>query len=465
MFENEILKIQYKALKKMLIASEIMLNKHDEEILGYLVIEEGKKGIGLTVTDIIIPEQKTSSVLCKDDNKNPKTFCNIPHELIPKIKGWFHSHKTMGLFYSSTDDETLENWCYKKDYAIGIVVSLPDKLKIYIQRGKPLLTDKQEIEYEIEYELEEKLRKEIEKELETKVKTKKKKKTKNTDTATPTIDNRNKNPNSPFYESNIKENIKGFLSNHTKPKWVLINKTLLNVSCIALKVETNKGSIFQYIDYYSKPKKKRGKIVKTYCECYTTTTQQTPTTKCDRCKEIFEDLKKVEKYFPYQKQSPKDVRNALKYTEKSINDMPKTTNWLCEHIDYHNPEDVFCLETLEVPDCVNCKHNRTHVVESKTITTYEPKIKGKKLTKKQRKNLIKKGWVYDAKKGWVYSKKFKKKCPLLKVLYNIDGCGVMQVFSNVKNLKDIDKPSFLCAFSGSFPDCESCTKELMETTN
>ena len=168
------LDITYEAFRKMLIASQIVADKHNCEVMGLLVAEEGKNKHGLTVTDIIIPEQTIEPMECKLDIGKTLSEKNIPRELVPKIRGWFHSHKTIGCFYSGEDDKTLENWASIGNYAIGIVVSLPDNVKAYIQHGKPILTDKQEVNVNILFpEIDNKMREALETDLAQKLTVKK----------------------------------------------------------------------------------------------------------------------------------------------------------------------------------------------------------------------------------------------------------------------------------------------------
>ena len=166
---DNILNVTFDAFQKMLIYTQLAQDKHESEVLGFLVIEEGKKGLGLTVVDVILPEQDATQGECKLNVG--ETLTSIPQDLVPKIKGWWHSHQKMGCFYSQTDNETLENWCYKKHYAVGVVVSLPYNIKAYIQHGKPLMTEKQEIDVKILFNKNKTLHEQLEKEITKKIKT------------------------------------------------------------------------------------------------------------------------------------------------------------------------------------------------------------------------------------------------------------------------------------------------------
>ena len=164
----------------MLTISQIVDDKYDEEVLGLLVIEEGKNGKGLTVVNVITPEQKIGSASCEMVIGETISQKEIPKELVPKIKGWWHSHKTMGVFFSTTDDTTLENWASMLPYAVGVVVSLPDKIKAFLQYGKPYLSKQIEMEVKVNFPSVGNLREELEKELDKKIIKKEAKKTKQT---------------------------------------------------------------------------------------------------------------------------------------------------------------------------------------------------------------------------------------------------------------------------------------------
>ena len=185
MVENQILKITFTAYRKMLLLSEYVAETYDKETTWFLVCEEGKNGFGITITDIVIPEQKISSVECEVKIGSTFSVEGLPLKLVPKIKGFGHSHKSLGCEFSAKDTETLENWAYCRNYAIGVVVSLPSEIKAYIQYGKPLLTEKLECDLKIITDTEDKIKEDLVKVIEAKiVKPKEKPKTEQTAIAT-----------------------------------------------------------------------------------------------------------------------------------------------------------------------------------------------------------------------------------------------------------------------------------------
>ena len=166
----------------MFVGSQIVYDKYKAEVLGFLLIKEGKNGEGLTVYDVLYPKQTVQGAHCELDISG-LTPEEIPLDLMPKIKGWFHSHHNMGTFYSGEDNDTLDSWVSGKKYAIGIVLSFPNKMKAWIQYGKPLKTAKISLDVNIVYSAEDELKKELTEHLEKQVLVKKKKAKKKLKTA------------------------------------------------------------------------------------------------------------------------------------------------------------------------------------------------------------------------------------------------------------------------------------------
>ena len=146
---NEIL-IDYETYQKMFAYANIAKSKLDSEVGGYLVIDEIPEG-GLKVIDILLPEQTVSG-----GSFTAKPGIKCAPEVIPKIKGWWHSHHNMGTFHSGTDDDTLgDKWngetATSPPYALSIVVALPNEIKAYLQYFKPIALKKVEIPVSISY--------------------------------------------------------------------------------------------------------------------------------------------------------------------------------------------------------------------------------------------------------------------------------------------------------------------------
>lgn len=85
-----------------------LVKNHDREMGGHLVVKKIDDD-KLIVEDIYVPEQETSSVSYLPSTKEIALMAKTNPELIPKIKGWFHSHADMGAFWSGDDTQTARN--------------------------------------------------------------------------------------------------------------------------------------------------------------------------------------------------------------------------------------------------------------------------------------------------------------------------------------------------------------------
>jgi len=93
-----------------------------EEIGGLLVVDTNCNT--LTVEDVILTKQEASAGGVNFDESDFSRILNnmarYKPDLIPKIKGWWHSHSDMNTFWSSTDEDAIRK--YKK--LCGICVSI-----------------------------------------------------------------------------------------------------------------------------------------------------------------------------------------------------------------------------------------------------------------------------------------------------------------------------------------------------
>jgi len=90
----------------------------DGEIIGFLIIDDVN---GLLVEDVILPRQEISSTTCDFNSLQFDTLLSDNNIDISKIRGWFHSHDTMGLGFSHTDDDTIEKLGRRMPYVVSIV--------------------------------------------------------------------------------------------------------------------------------------------------------------------------------------------------------------------------------------------------------------------------------------------------------------------------------------------------------
>jgi len=113
--------ISVDAMKKIYSYAEAV----DSEIAGLLVVDtvNGKQ----VISDALIFEQRASSAEVELDIKSvSKEIAKLAKEKkvdIEKIKGWWHSHNDMEVFWSSTDDACFDNMSTISSIVYGIVVN------------------------------------------------------------------------------------------------------------------------------------------------------------------------------------------------------------------------------------------------------------------------------------------------------------------------------------------------------
>ena len=114
--------------------------------VGWLLLGEESKDGSLTISDVLLPKQKVSA--CHFEMVADKVLTSIEHP--ETVKGFGHSHVTMGTFHSCTDDDTLEDkWSGAGRYGLSIVVSLPNEIRAYISFYKPVETKALEVPLQI----------------------------------------------------------------------------------------------------------------------------------------------------------------------------------------------------------------------------------------------------------------------------------------------------------------------------
>lgn len=101
------------------------LRASEGEIGGILVIDDSE---GLLIEDIIITKQKVTGghfeLDAEDLGRTITEIMTKNPELMPKMKGWWHSHSTFGCFWSLVDDATTERFLnYGMKYCVSIVQS------------------------------------------------------------------------------------------------------------------------------------------------------------------------------------------------------------------------------------------------------------------------------------------------------------------------------------------------------
>lgn len=158
-------KISKRAFLKIKYMTEEM---GKDEAVGIIIAEN------LRVKDILIFEQNVSSTGCDLETSEFGDFLEKVAEEHPEkmsqIKGTWHSHNTMGCFWSHIDEDNIEHLLSNGDSIISIVSSLePLNLLVRVDINTPFGTvTLNGVNYEIELEDEE-LKEEVKENIEEKI--------------------------------------------------------------------------------------------------------------------------------------------------------------------------------------------------------------------------------------------------------------------------------------------------------
>lgn len=133
----EPIRISGKAYQKMKFYTKLA----DGEIAGLLVI--GKDSDGILVDDVILFEQTAGAStveLSKDDMGKFMRDMILQNraDIIPNIRGWWHSHSDMSVFWSTTDDNCIKRLMNRMDFVISIVTNKSEAMKVRLDCKKPL---------------------------------------------------------------------------------------------------------------------------------------------------------------------------------------------------------------------------------------------------------------------------------------------------------------------------------------
>lgn len=115
-------KVKYKAYLKLTNYTR----KINTEWGGLLVVN--KRDNVLVVEDVLLLPQSASlsyfKLNPKELSKALEGYARNSPELLPKLKGWAHSHVNMNVYWSGEDDDTFVGLCrYFGDFVLGVVVN------------------------------------------------------------------------------------------------------------------------------------------------------------------------------------------------------------------------------------------------------------------------------------------------------------------------------------------------------
>ena len=149
---------------KVIAYAESAYRQYKSEIGGQLVVLEDKDG-DYILEDPVILKQEISSGNCELDGEQlaihyskmiGKHGNNVRH-------CWWHSHHTMGAFWSGTDDATILSHP-AKDWTLSLVVNLKKEYKLRIQFFSPFMHEENvELNFlQEEYDVDDAIDKEVE---------------------------------------------------------------------------------------------------------------------------------------------------------------------------------------------------------------------------------------------------------------------------------------------------------------
>jgi len=124
----------------------VLSQEYDTEVAGYLVGSIVNGNIHLE--DILIPEQDTSQTSV---SINPQQMLQLRREYPDKcsrIIGHWHSHHSMGCFWSKTDEENMEQIADPRKLFV-FIVSSKGKHLIRIEMREPIHISLDKVGYEI----------------------------------------------------------------------------------------------------------------------------------------------------------------------------------------------------------------------------------------------------------------------------------------------------------------------------
>lgn len=142
-------------------------SNYDKEIAGFIFGEIKEDGIYLE--DLLIPEQEAGGGSVTLQGKELVKLRKEYGDKCKKILGEWHSHNSMGAFWSSTDEDDFIKPFAKPRKVTLFIVSSEGKHLIRMEIRKPFFMSLDKLPYVVEEEEDNKLKKLLEKEIKKKV--------------------------------------------------------------------------------------------------------------------------------------------------------------------------------------------------------------------------------------------------------------------------------------------------------
>jgi len=162
------IKIPIKMQKSLKDKLDWLANYFDKEIGGWITGEVTKDGIILD--DLLIPEQEVGMASVDISGKQLALMRKEYGDKCKRILGEWHSHNSMGNFFSGTDESLIEQHMGPRKTSIFIVSSKGEGHRIRFEMRKPFHISIDNLPYEVE--IDNKVIKSLEKEIKKKVKEK-----------------------------------------------------------------------------------------------------------------------------------------------------------------------------------------------------------------------------------------------------------------------------------------------------
>lgn len=124
-----------------------LTHKYPDEISGFLTgeIKDGE----IIVDGILFPHQDVSTGSVEVEPKNLIKMRKEYGDECMRIIGHWHSHHTMGAFWSGTDDDFIKSYSRTKDTSIFFVSSTKGRIKMMVVNNKPFQIALDNLPYEI----------------------------------------------------------------------------------------------------------------------------------------------------------------------------------------------------------------------------------------------------------------------------------------------------------------------------
>ena len=125
-------------------------NNYEQEISGWLV--GGFEKDTIRITEILFPYQEVGGASVDTDAKALIKLRKEYGDKCLKIIGHFHSHNTMGNFWSGTDDEFISQYMEQRDKAIFLVSSKKNGHRLRLEVRNPISFTMDECDYDVVYD-------------------------------------------------------------------------------------------------------------------------------------------------------------------------------------------------------------------------------------------------------------------------------------------------------------------------